>query len=273
MATEPATDTELSVTLSSPLSEWLEERATALGIDRRALLVQLLETHRRAAGLDSEEFEALLSEVATDEDSVVADRDDLEELEGRIDDVDTALSEHVEDLRSRILQLKDAVESSEPTDHEHSEIEALSRRVEALSTELEGVETGADELASELEELSSEFVSAEDRLATTETRLHRMARVVLELKQHTDRTAGSGEALNELRRTANRNGTTAADCDSCGEHLRIGLLTEAACPECGQEFADIEQPSSILGRFKNPRLIGPAAAAAESEPEPEPEDE
>ena len=136
---------------------------------------------------------------------------------------------------------------------------------------LEGVETGADELASELEELSSEFVSAEDRLATTETRLHRIARVVLELKQHTDRTAGSGEALNELRRTANRNGTTAADCDSCGEHLRIGLLTEAACPECGQEFDDIEQPSSILGRFKNPRLIGPTPAAAESEPEPEDE--
>ena len=277
MATESATDTDLSVTLSPPLSEWLEERATALGIDRRALLVQLLETHRQAAELDPEEFETLLSKAATAEDAVVADRDDIEALDDRIDDVDTALSEHVEDLRSRILQLKSAVESSAAADHEHSEIKALSRRVEALSTDLDGVETDTDELASELESLSSEFVSAEDRLTTTETRLHRLARAVLELKRQTDGTVGSSESLKELRRTANRSGATVADCDSCGEHLRIGLLTEAACPECGQEFDSIEQPSSILGRFKTPRLTGSDPAPNGSGPVPdagpEPEDE
>lgn len=273
MATESAADSELSVTLSPPLSKWLEERATALGIDRRALLLQLLETHRQAAELDSEDFEAMLSEAATAEDSVVADQDDLDELEGHIGDIDAELSEHVEDLRSRILQLKDAVESRAPAEHDHSEMKALSKRIKALSTDLESVETDSDELAAELGSLSSDLDSTDDRLETTETRLHRLAQIVLELKQRTDRTAGVSEALENLRRTANRNGTTAADCDSCGERLRIGLLTEAACPQCGQQFDDIEQPSSILGRFRAPRLTGPNPDPTESDETPGPEDE
>lgn len=268
MATESAADTELSVTLSPPLSKWLEERATALGIDRRALLLQLLETHRQAADSDSEDFEAMLSEVATAEDTAVADQDDIGELEGRLEDMDAELSEHVEDLRSRILQLKDAVESNASADHEHSEIKVLSRKIEALSTDFDDFEADSDDLATELEELSSGLVSAEDRLETTETKLHRLARIVLELRRQTDRTAGSGETLKQLRRTANRTGTTAADCDSCGERLRVGLLMEAACPECGQEFDDIEQPSSILGRFKTPRLTGPEPTPTEPESEP-----
>jgi methyl-accepting chemotaxis protein len=266
MATESAADGELSVTLPSPLSEWLDERAAALGVDRERLLVELLETYRRAADLDPEEFDALRAAASTDDASGVG-RDELDELDRRIDDVDAALSEHVEDLRSRILQLKDAVESSAPADHDHPETEALSERVETLAADLESVEADADGTAAELEALASTVEPIEDRLETTEDRLTRLARVVVELKRNADRTAGPTDALDSIRRTANRNGTEVAACEGCGERLRIGLLTEAACPHCDRAFRDIEYPSSILGRFKTPRLTGTGS------PEPEADDE
>ncbi|MCQ4333170.1 hypothetical protein KM295_06690 [Natronomonas sp. F2-12] len=274
MATEPAADSEQSVALSSPLSEWLDERAAALGVDRNWLLVELLETYREMAELDPEEVDALQSAAATSKDDVrTVEREEFDDLERRIEEIDAALSEHVEDLRGRILQLKEAVESSAPADHEHPEIGTLSRRIETIASTLEDLEAESEATATELEELGSDLESNEDRLGTVETRLHRLARVVLELKQRAEGTADSAEALDSIRRTANRNGTTAADCENCGERLRIGLLTEAACPHCEQTFRDIEYPSSILGRFRSPQLTGTDPATTEAEPESEPKRE
>ena len=265
MATESAADGELSVSLSSSLAEWLDERAAALGVDREQLLVELLETHRRAVDLDSEEFDALRSAAETEKAAV--GREELEDLDRRIDDVDASLSDHVEDLRSRILQLKDAVESSAPADHGHAEIETLSERVETLTADIEDVETDIGGTATELERLAATVESIEDRLETAEDRLDRLARVVLELKRGGDGIADSAGRLDSLRRTANRNGIEAADCGGCGRRLRIGLLTEAACPECGQGFRGIERPSSLLGRFKTPRLVGTTETETGSGPD------
>lgn len=266
MATEPAAETELSVTLSPPLSEWLEERADALGIDREALLVQLLGTYRAAADIDEEEFETLLSGVDGDSASTVS-QDDLEELDGRIEGLETDLSENVEDLRSRILQLKDAVESSAPVDHDHPEIDSLSKRVGKLSTEVQAVQTDLDDAVSDLEDVSSDVESMDERLETFETKLDKLARIVVALRRQAGDLSGSTEALENIRRVANRNGTTTANCQACNEPVQIGLLDEAACPHCQHEFDDIEYPSSILGRFKSPTLIRDDAPSEEIDDE------
>lgn len=242
MATESTADTELSVTLSPRLSEWLEERAATLGVDRETLLVQLLETHREAADLD-DDLAMLLSEASAD-----ADRERLEEIDSRVDAVDTALSEHVEDLRSRILQLKDAVNSRSPGEHDHPEIDVLAERVTKLSSEFDGV-------TSELDTLSDDFEATDGHLETLETKLHRLARVVLELKRQSESATESVEPLDRLRRLANESGTTAADCGNCGERIQVALLTEAACPHCAHEFEDIEHPTSILRPFARPKLV------------------
>lgn len=148
MATESAADTELSVSLPPSLSEWLDERAAALGVARETLLVQLLGTYRKAADIDDDELGALLSDAVDD------DRGS------------------VEDLRSRILQLKDAVHSRTPA--EHPQIETLAERVESLSADVESTESDIDDIASELEAFTAEFGSTDDRLGTIETKLHRL---------------------------------------------------------------------------------------------------
>lgn len=250
MATESAPDTEFSVTLPPALSTWLEERAAVLGVPPETLLVEVLETHREAADYD-DELSALFSETANDGDRQAS----IAELEGRIDDVDRALSEHVEDLRSRILQLKDAVNSRAPEAHGHTELEILAERVDELATDVEQIHPGLDDLESELETVSADVEATDGRFETVENKLHRLAQVVLELKRDAVQRDDSTDALDRLRRIANERGTTSADCDGCGEHLRIGLLTEAACPHCGHGFHDIEYPSSIFGRFKTPTLI------------------
>lgn len=259
MATESAADTELSVTLSSPLSEWLDERAAALGVDRETLLVQLLGTYREAADMD-DELTVLLSDVGA-----FGDRDTIEELDDRIDEVDASLSENVEDLRGRILQLKDAVHSRAPAEHDHPQIGTVLDRVEDLAADVESAETDLDEAVSELEALTVKLGSADDRLGTVETKLDHLARAVLELKRQSDGTADSAEALAHLRRVANRHETTAADCGDCGERLQIGLLTEASCPHCGYEFREIEYPSSLLRRFKTPTLTGSDPVSTEAD--------
>lgn len=269
MATESAADPEISVALSSSLSEWLDKRAAVLGVDRETLLVQLLEQYQTVAGFESEDIEALLSEI-TVEGATTVDRSDFDELAERVDSVDESLSENVEDLRSRILQLKDAVEARALEDHNHREIEAVSERIENLSTEFADLSADIKALETDIDGLRSELESNDDRLETAETRLHRLAQVVLELRRHSDRASTTTEELDRLRRVANENGTTAADCGSCGERLQIGLLTEAACPHCGERFHDLEYSSSILGRFKPPTLAGLDPASLESESESDP---
>jgi chromosome segregation ATPase len=266
MATESAAETEVSVTLSPPLSKWLEKRAAALGTDREALLVQLLGTYRAAANIDESELESLLSEAAGDYAPLVS-RDEVGELEDRIEGVETDLSENVEDLRSRILQLKDAVESRASVEHDHPEIESLSEQVESLSTEVGGVETELDNVASDLENVASDLESLDERLGTFETKLDRLARVAVVLRRQATGATDSTETLETIRRVANRNGTTTANCEECGESVQIGLLDEPACPHCEHTFDDIEYPSSILGRFKSPSLTGGDSSSQEIDDE------
>jgi DNA repair exonuclease SbcCD ATPase subunit len=266
MATEPAAETELSVTLSPPLSEWLEERADALGVERETLLVQLLGTYRAAADIDEEELETLLSEAGGDPESTVS-QDDLDDLDDRLEGLETDLSEHVEDLRSRILQLKDAVESSAKSDHDHPEIESLSERVETLSTDVRELETDLDDAVSEIGDVSSNLESLDERLGTFETKLDKLARVVVVLRRQAGDLTDSTETLEKIRRVANRKGTTTANCEACGDPVRIGLLDEAACPHCQHEFDDIEHPSSILARFKSPTLTREDAPPEENDDE------
>lgn len=252
MATEPAAETELSVPLSPPLSEWLDDRAAALGVEREELLVQLLGAYRATAETDPDDLTELISaELDATRTEPAVDPAEIDDIETRLETVDTALSDHVEDLRSRILQLRDAVEESAPEDHGHAEIETLGDEVERLSNDIETVRADVDELSSAIE-------STEGDLRSVESKLDRLARVVLGLKRRADRETETEERLERLRRLANERGLTEADCGDCGERLRIGLLSEAACPACGHDFDGVEPSESLLGRFKTPKLVGAA---------------
>ena len=245
MATESAADTELSVTLSPPLSEWLEEQASALGVDRETLLVRILTTYHEVAEIDEVELEMLRSNRET------TSQAELEDLNRQLAAVETDLSEHVSDLRSRILQLKEMVNSRADVDHDHAEIKTLFGKTSEHSTKIGTLDSDLSEAGSEIEELSSDIDTLETRVETIDTKLHQLARVVLEIK----RRSGSNESLETIRRLANKNGTVTADCTRCKKQVLIGLLTESACPHCEQPFDDIDYPSTFRRLFDEPTLI------------------
>ncbi|CCQ37568.1 CopG domain protein [Natronomonas moolapensis 8.8.11] len=265
MATESAGDPKLSVTLPPSLSEWLDERAATLGMEPEALLVQLLETHRSAADLDENWIETLEDRLE-DVDARV------ERTDSRVDDVETKLATNVEDVRERVLQLRDAVEERAPAEHSHGEFRSLADRIDELSTALEAVESEVQALEG-LEESVDRFGDAvesnADRIDTAESKLDRIARAVVARNRREAAEADSEERLHGIRRDANRTGAFEANCASCGEPIRIGLLSEAACPHCERGFDGLETPSSVLRWFKRPTLTvvddGEGAPEAEAE--------
>lgn len=270
MATEPAADSELSVTLPPSLAEWLEERASALGIEREALLVELLETHRSTAEIGDDGLVSLLESadveaptlepalediddrVGTLEERLDGIDDRTENADSRVDDVEAKLANNVEDIRKRVLQLRDALEERAPAEHSHGEFEAVSDRLDAVSAELEAVD--------------EEMGSTTDRIETIEGKLDRLARAVVSGKRRSDHENDSKGVLNEISRTANRNGAADADCAACGESVRIGLLSESACPYCERRFRALETPASLFRWFKRP-VLTVAELADEETPE------
>lgn len=241
MATESAADPELSVTLPPSLSEWLEERAATLGMDRDALLVHLLETHRSAAELDENWLDTVDERI----ENIDARTRKTEE---RVGDVETKLADNVEDIRERVLQLRDAVEGRAPADHSHEEFRMLTDRLDDVSAELDVVEDS-------IERFDEEFGSTHERLETAEDRLDRLARAVVARKRRDEADAEAAADLDEIRRAANRNGALEANCDGCGEAVRIGLLSDAACPHCERRLYGLEEPTSVLRWFRQPTLL------------------
>ena len=283
MVNEPAADSELSVTLPPSLSEWLDERADALGIEREALLVQLLETHRSTAEMEDDGLASFFESVDTAGPDVVSAIDDLDErvdgiddqigdvddridgVDSRVDGVEAELAKNVEDIRSRVLQLRDAVEERAPADHSHEELEALTGRLEAVSDDVDELAGGADDVSEDLERLSEEMTSTDDRLETIESKINRLARVVLDNKRQGTADAAASAELNELRRAANRAKTTTADCANCETPIEIGLLSEAACPHCDRRLRGLETPDSVFRWFKTPVLTVEGDSREEAE--------
>ena len=265
MSTESAGEPELSVTLPPSLSEWLDERAATLGMEPEALLVQLLETHRSAANLDENWIETL--EDRLEDVDARAERTD-----SRVDDVETKLATNVEDVRERVLQLRDAVEERAPAEHSHGEFQSLADRIEKLSAAVEAVDSEVQALEGieeSVDRFGDDVESNAGRIDTVENKLDRIARAVVARNRREAAEADSEERLKEIRRDANRAGSLEANCASCGEPIRIGLLSEAACPHCERGFAGLETPSPVLRWFRQPTLTveGEDEGAPEAEAE------
>ena len=258
MATESADESDgaqVSVRLPPDLGEWLDERAAALDVDRGELLVQLAGAYRAAADLGDESRAGLAGDGVDQEaledvrEQLSADDDALRELNDRVNDVEGRLQENVEDLRSRVLQLRDAVGDTASQAHSHREFGEIDARVDDLS---ETVET----VAADVEAQGGRVAEVETRLDDAGEKLTRLARAVVALRRETDRET-DGAGLEELRVTANRSGVTEAACGACGDVVTIGLLSDASCPHCGTGFAELELPAGGLGRtlgFRRPQL-------------------
>lgn len=275
MVTESADGSELAVTLPPPLEEWLEERAAALGVDREEVLVELVSAYRAAADLEDESVSRFASEDEDELDERIAEAvesrvpasestEDVEELQGRIETLESETEESIEDVRSRLLQVRDAVKERAPTDHSHKEMRQLSERVDGLSENLENVGSDVTETTESVDELDA-------RLSDVESKLDRLARVVVALrKQRAEEKSDREEQLEHIKRQANQQGIDEAQCAACSKTVQIGLLTEPACPHCGTEARDVEPSSSVIGRglgISKAKLTGVEAPPLEADDE------
>ncbi|MFC7212749.1 hypothetical protein ACFQO4_01475 [Saliphagus sp. GCM10025334] len=280
MASENHEDGAVSFALPANVNDWIDEEADRRGETRATFCRQLLSaTH--AVTTDEE---------VVDEDRVgPADSVDSETLRSALEEQRTEFVDHVEDVRERVVQVKQEADRKAPAEHDHDEyadrsaVEALDEDLETVAERLSAFEDRVDALSNleaDLEDLSetvdSGFENFEDVLEhvleTTdelERRSTTLATAVLDLRERRDALAVRERRRSEaerLQRAASRLGIQTATCAACSTAVSMGLLTEPACPHCGTQFADISKKRSFLGsntlETGEPPALEPAAHAA-----------
>lgn len=279
MASEEASE-PVSITVPEELAAWLRRRADERGVDVEQYSRQLLAA-QRAVDTGAIEDPEVVSDLVTQhdlEDRVderLADRlDDLqdgplgesgdrpddgveERLNGRLDEVESEFRELLEDVRSRVIQVKRETDQKAPADHDHDgldELDALEARVESLAAD---AEEHADVIEALREDLDGGFENFEEVLEylveTTDDlseRADRLARATLQTREQVRElatTVGERERVDQFKRDAALEGVTAADCEECGHSVRVSLLTAPRCPACSAGFVDLEPKQGLFG--------------------------
>ena len=254
--------------LPEELRTWVEERAGERGVDPETVLARAVLVHREAERLAD-------GEDGTDS-SAVADRlDRLDDLDAevaavadRLDQLDDEVDDLIEDVRERVIQVKQETDEKAPADHDHPDLRETTREaVETAERALEAAETaraagGGD---GDLEARVGDLTETTERL---ERRAETLARVAVDAREDLRRLRSAEAeraAADDLRRTANRNGDAVANCEGCGETVRLSLLSRPRCPHCDAGLADVE-PSGLIGKARlrtgtPPALDGETAAA------------
>ena len=186
---------------------------------------------------------------------------------------------HVEDLRSRIVDVLKETRSRAPADHSHEPLETRLDEQESSTAELRAsLETLGDEVDAFDEEvedrlggLESEFGPLSESVDDLESKATKLAGAVVDMRKRFKRIeshVSHQTALAELLQTAAREDISSARCDDCNETVELGLLVEPACPHCRSVFDGVE-PGSMF--FKSAWLTTadrPALEAGETTEQP-----
>lgn len=211
--------------LPPELAEWLDHRATDLGVDRAELVVQVLSAYRS---------------VADETDSLAAPA--VPDLDERLAEFRTDLDGDLNDIRRRLVQVKREADQKAPADHTHDAIEdrlaAVEEEVSSLAEKLDRVD------------VTDELRVHEERLDAAEEKLTRIASTVVAIRR--ERTTTGEDRLANIKRRASRLGVETATCHACGETVSIALLPEGSCPYCEAPFGDVTPPGG--GLFSKARL-------------------
>lgn len=199
---------------------------------------------------------AAAEEVEQQVEGLLTDRltEETEEVQGqlgaRVDNVEQAFQEKLQDVRQRIIQVKKETDGKAPADHTHPELERLS----ALQEEIESLQTEFEELNSEYEERVREHTERiddhADRLAEVHDRLQTVAWVVSDLREAQQSSSGL-EAVERIKRAAARADIERASCENCGEGVTLSLMTDPHCPHCDATVTNVEPAG---GWFSKPKL-------------------
>ncbi len=272
--------------LPSGIEEWIADRTAETGDSRETVLARAVASYRLLAE-DADEDDALETTLSELEARIEALETESDPDSDRIEELEAELDEHVEDLRSRIVDVVKEARSRAPADHGHAELDdrlsALEGEIDALDREsteelresIEAVEAELAALDETIEDrlgaAEGELGSAAESIETLETKADRLAGAVVDLRRRLKRVESHvthQTALAELLETAAREDIEKARCDNCNETVKLGLLVEPACPHCRSAFDGIE-PGSMF--FKSAWLTiadRPALEAGETTEQP-----
>ena len=186
MASESSDDIGVSVSLPADVAAWLDRTADDLGVDRETVVVQLIASYRAAEEFDDEEVTAALGiDVESQVRDIVAERlpditeavaerveaSDTEAVEenltAEIDRVETDFTEKIQDVRERVLQVKQAADGKAEAGHTHPEFGELA----TLSTAVDDLESALGALESRVDDAADDAAAVDDRVADVEDRL------------------------------------------------------------------------------------------------------
>jgi DNA repair exonuclease SbcCD ATPase subunit len=242
-----ALDDRLDDALSEELDEAFEERlddalAERLQQEVRPVVVQELED----GDLVESRVEALLNTQLNQAMNSVQ-----KQLGDRIEGVEGEFQEKLNDIRSRVVQVKKETDAKAPEDHTHPEL----ARLDSLAQEVETLQSEFEELRDEYEATVPEQAETVDDLAgqldTIQERLQTVAWVVSDLRDSHE-SGGGLEAVERIKRAAARADVERANCENCGEGVTLALLTDPKCPHCDATVTNVEPAS---GWFSNPKLL------------------
>jgi len=173
------------------------------------------------------------------------------QLGDRIEGVEGEFQEKLNDIRSRVVQVKKETDAKAPEDHTHPEL----ARLDSLVQEVETLQSEFEELRDEYEATVPERAETVDNLAgqldTIQERLQTVAWVVSDLRDSHE-SGGGLEAVERIKRAAARADVERANCENCGEGVTLALLTDPKCPHCDATVTNVEPAS---GWFSNPKLL------------------
>jgi predicted Zn-ribbon and HTH transcriptional regulator len=277
MASESTDEGAVTVELPPGLDEWLSERASELDEPREVIVRQLLASYQTTAELDESTSPAELFDIdgavedamgdkldaavgaAIDSrlDDTVRDRlpDITDAVEGRLDDRLDAIEEDfqgkITDVRERVVQLKREIDTKAPADHEAFDaVDELDEELAALNRELVEVrdetEDGLADQSARVDDIEEHMEDIEERLSDTEDKLRRVAWVVNDLRDDQGGRDANQKAVDRIKRAAAQEGISTASCQSCGDSVDIGLLTDPRCPHCNSTVSDVRPEGGII---------------------------
>ncbi|MFB6228707.1 MAG: hypothetical protein ABEH88_09135 [Halobacteriales archaeon] len=161
------------------------------------------------------------------------------------DDGDAPTIEDIEELRERLDRLEDELRAQKES---HADVEAdlgsLTQRMDGLEAELRQRQSSiTSRLDVELENLETILGYLID---TTDEIDRNLSSVLQEWTTIKDSQAEQ-ERLAEFKQTASELGVQSGECEHCGSSVDIGVLPTADCPDCGEEFVDIEPTTAWFG--------------------------
>lgn len=222
-------------------------------------------------------------------DERLTERDQTAELQQRVDELEAAFDEKIDDVRSRVIQVKREADAKAAADHDHPE---LHDEVAAATDHLDELATTTETLEAELDRLAERVTEAEETAEAGfdnyETILRRLKETTSELQDRTETlgTVASRQrerlnaleasdtrrsAVEDLQEEANEKGVTKANCGSCGSTVQLGLLGSPRCPHCDAPYEAVDADTGLFRAAKLAVADRPALASPNDDRDRDPE--